>query len=124
MKDIKFMYIFQHKIDKDFIYDYYTLDYIEKYPLKHNEKVSDFYSEDGYECIDRVQYSGLKDKNSVEIYNGNIVRHWAYGGGLSEVVFERCKFSINANGVILCIWNPDLPLEIVGNIYDNKDLLK
>ena len=66
--------------------------------------------------------SELKDKNGIEIYDGDIVKHNAYGGGISAVSFQRCQFSISVNGIILCIWNPDLSLEVIGNIYENPEL--
>lgn len=76
-------------------------------------------------------WSGLIDLNNAKIYEGDIVAHYAEGGGIeyySKVVFNQEKGAFE----FVCIEHPVIEtfdglansdIGVVGNIHENPELL-
>lgn len=82
----------------------------------------------GYEVIEIMQYTGLKDKNGKEIYEGDIVSY-RMAGIAPEISPLIVEYRENATwGVIDKMGDKLMPswqfAEVIGNIYENGDLLK
>jgi uncharacterized phage protein (TIGR01671 family) len=86
------------------------------------------------EGIAVMQYTGLKDKNGKEIYEGDIVRgnESGYDGikinkwdemRIGKVDFSHCSWVYQINGqdhqILMYLQN----IEVIGNIYENPELL-
>lgn len=108
--------------------------------FKQNEKTVDewfaYGDKEGCDNIILMQYTGLKDKKGVEIYEGDIlhieIENWHIKGDIiasgNEVVeYQECCFGviwgyhrdfIKLNGFT------NTTFEVIGNIYSNPELLK
>lgn len=71
-----------------------------------------------------MQFSGLKDKNGTDVYEGDIIRS-EFLNGYWYVTFKEGNFGLikseDDNPFLMGACNQDGATEIVGNIYQNKD---
>ena len=68
-----------------------------------------------------MQYTGLKDKNGVEIYEGDILNDYSE---LGKVIFDEGCFRVCWQGIIEDLFENCNNYEVVGNIYENSTLLE
>lgn len=124
MKEIKFKAYF--KVDKR-IYEVWTINFSrEEIELFDKKMQVDF--EASFDDVELMQYTGLKDKNGTEIYEGDILQ------GLDKMHNELCV-ALFKDGQF-CFFNPkrecnffiagqnsEITCEVIGNIYENEELL-
>ena len=123
MREIKFRC---WDVENKEMLDVQELDYRDSYngnPMIRPTMYSDYF--DTEEMI-LMQYTGLHDKNGKEIYEGDIVKIFYYITNEDETEVERYDIKEIKYDEILCKYNIDKfdNLEVIGNIYDNPDLLE
>jgi uncharacterized phage protein (TIGR01671 family) len=78
--------------------------------------------------IQLMQYTGLKDKNGKEIYEGDIMRVDDRETSIGEIVFDDAEFKLKMVKFKNVLWklkykNQKRSGEVIGNIYENPELI-
>ena len=83
-----------------------------RYDEVYTDEIKDF---------ELMQYVGCKDKNNKEIYEGDIVKTKEHIG---QIIYSKGMFFIDVKGdFYLPIYNVTEFMEVIGNIYENPELI-
>ena len=80
------------------------------------KNLNDFYEVESV----KMQYTGLRDMNNVKIYEGDILNDHSE---LGKVIFDEGCFVVCWQGIVEDLFENCNNYEVVGNIYENPNLL-
>jgi uncharacterized phage protein (TIGR01671 family) len=90
-------------------------------------RMSVYFTPDGEFPHVLMQFTGLKDKNWKEIYEGDVIRYHDYAGDDEEILVEDLASLFEKKGLREGEYAEDWSsenLEVIGNIYENPELLE
>lgn len=117
-REIKFRYIVKHIAGGAIIPLTYALEQIEC------GEMDEFLLSGRYEILHRSQYTGLKDKNGKEIYEGDIVEYKDESSRVNRLVVKWNGIDASFDFGWVRTRYASTNGEVIGNIYENPDLLE
>lgn len=123
MREIKFRAWVK---DRKAIFEVISIDYVSKKVTYIVERTGHLLNirHDKFNDVELMQYTGIKDKDNKEIYEGDIV---IQNNKRHRVIFdeENARFCIRDDEFELNVGftnNNNERMEVVGNIYENSEL--
>ena len=119
--------------DSELIFGYYV--------FTHDSNRIIYEDYEGFYCEEEVipesvgQYTGLKDKNGREIYEGDILKidddweKWGFASGfVGYVIYDQGSFKLKEGEIYDPAYRLDSAAEegttVIGNVYENPELLE
>lgn len=125
MRESKFELVGRNKATGEIWRDVYTLE-----QLRRNREVLTFFDLDNDNCelLASRRYTGLKDKNGVDVYEDDVIWYGLNITGdkyMGSVVFDEAGFNLKSplSRELLPLYGAD-QLEVIGNIHQNPELLE
>lgn len=87
----------------------------------YGESLADYFNAVFSNVEPLMQFTGLKDKNGREIYEGDLLSNGIHQAG--EVIFKDGCFMVGHFNCELCKFAGSQK-EVIGNIYENPELLE
>ena len=133
MKEIKFK---AWSKELNYLFDVQTINFSEKTVFELRTTLSDGYPirrTHLFKYIELLQYTGLKDCNDGEIYEGDIISVHEDGENVfnHEVKYNNCGYWVDVNGVDFDYTSLTYATEqfcyeyeVIGNVHQNPELLE
>jgi len=123
MREIKFR--FWDSLEKAWMIDGRSETNIYDFAFKKGMNWTFLTKEEALERVVVLQFTGLKDKNGVEIYEGDILKAWKHNETeFIEEVKHRSGSLWFGNWNWIEFQNIFRNIEVVGNVFEDGDLLK
>lgn len=123
-REIKFRYVFKRKTDGHIYIIEFNVEALED---KSVSQIKTMLRNDLWELVARDQFTGLKDKNELELYADDIIDITRYEETTRhQIIWKEGGWRLNPPGPFPTQYLGCFKSAIIekkGNIYENKDLL-